>query len=67
MGSRVTYGRKGLDVANCSNDATRKNRHRWEDNIKMDFTEVGWGGCGMDSSVSEYGFCEHGNGHSGSK
>jgi hypothetical protein len=23
-------------------------RHRWEDNIKMDLREVGWGGGGMD-------------------
>jgi hypothetical protein len=23
-------------------------RHRWEDNIKMDLQEVGWGGGGMD-------------------
>jgi len=22
----------------------RRHRHRWEDNIKMDFQEVGWGG-----------------------
>jgi len=22
---------------------TRKPRHRWKDNIKMDFHEVGWG------------------------
>lgn len=57
VGTRVTYGRKGSDVENCKNDTTWKNWHRWEDNIKMDFTEVGWGGCGMDLSVSEYGFC----------
>jgi hypothetical protein len=24
-------------------------RHRWEDAIKMDLREVGWGGCGVDS------------------
>jgi hypothetical protein len=24
-------------------------RHRWEDGIKMDLREIGWGGCGMDS------------------
>jgi hypothetical protein len=23
-------------------------RHRWEDEIKVDLTEIGWGGCGMD-------------------
>jgi hypothetical protein len=24
-------------------------RHRWEDNIKMDLREIGFGGCGLDS------------------
>jgi hypothetical protein len=24
-------------------------RHRWEDGIKMDLREIGWGGCGVDS------------------
>jgi hypothetical protein len=27
-------------------------RHRWEDNIKMDLREVGWGGHGLDQSGS---------------
>jgi hypothetical protein len=25
-----------------------RSRHRWEDNIKMDLQEVGWGGGGVD-------------------
>jgi len=40
-------------------------RHRYEDNIKVDFTEIELRGYGLDSS--DYGFCEHGNGHSGNK
>jgi hypothetical protein len=24
-------------------------RRRWEDGIKIDLREVGWGGCGVDS------------------
>jgi hypothetical protein len=27
-------------------------RRRWEDNIKMDLREVGWGGPGLDQSGS---------------
>jgi hypothetical protein len=27
-------------------------RHRWEDNIKMDLWEVGWGGQRLDRSGS---------------
>jgi hypothetical protein len=23
-------------------------RHGWEDGIKMDLREIGWGGCGVD-------------------
>jgi hypothetical protein len=64
--TRETHGRKFLDMENCE-DITWKTRHRWDDNIKVDFTEIGWRGCGLDSSVSEYGFCEHGNGHSDKK
>jgi hypothetical protein len=41
-----------------------KQRRRWEDNIKMDVGEVGWG-CGLNSSGSRQGLvassCEHGN------
>jgi hypothetical protein len=44
-------------------------RRRWEDGIKMDLREIGWG-CGMDSpgSVqgSVVGCCEHGDEPSGS-
>jgi hypothetical protein len=28
-------------------------RNRWENNIKMDFGEIGFEGCGFDSSGSE--------------
>jgi hypothetical protein len=27
-------------------------RHRWEDGIRMDLREIGWGGCGVDSGGS---------------
>jgi hypothetical protein len=27
-------------------------RRRWEDGIKMDLREIGWGGCGVDSPGS---------------
>jgi hypothetical protein len=27
-------------------------RRRWEYGIKMDLREIGWGGCGVDSSGS---------------
>jgi len=27
-------------------------RHRWENNIKTDLQEVGWGGHGLDLAVS---------------
>jgi hypothetical protein len=27
-------------------------RHRWEDGIKMDLREIGWGGCGVNSPGS---------------
>jgi hypothetical protein len=27
-------------------------RRRWEDGIRMDLSEIGWGGCGVDSSGS---------------
>ena len=29
-----------------------RHRRRWEDNIKMDLREVGWGGHGLDQSGS---------------
>ena len=45
-------------------------RRRWEDNVKMDLQEVGWGH-GLDRSGSEEGqvscCCECGNETSGSK
>jgi hypothetical protein len=30
-------------------------RHRWEDGIKMDLEEIGWGVCGVDSPGSGEG------------
>jgi hypothetical protein len=30
-------------------------RRRWEDGIKMDLREIGWGGCGVDSTGSGWG------------
>jgi hypothetical protein len=45
-------------------------RHRWEDGVKMDLREIGWGGCGVDSpgsgSGSLAGSCECDNEHSSS-
>jgi hypothetical protein len=45
-------------------------RRRWDDNIKMDLREVGWGGHGLDQSGSGYGqvasSCECGYEPSGS-
>jgi hypothetical protein len=29
-----------------------RRRRRWEDGIKMDIREIGWGGCGVDSTGS---------------
>jgi hypothetical protein len=56
--------KKGVWVwITVNNEATWRTRHRWENNIKMYFKEIGFGVCGLDSSVSEYGFCDHGNGH----
>ena len=47
----------------------RRPRRRWEDNIKMDLTEVGWGH-GLDRFGSGQGqvagYCECGNEPSGS-
>jgi hypothetical protein len=40
-------------------------RRRWEDGIKMNLREIGWGGCGVDSPGSGMaplaGFCECGD------
>jgi hypothetical protein len=45
-------------------------RRSWEDTIKMDLREVGWGGHGLDPSGSEKGqvagSCEYGDEPSGS-
>jgi hypothetical protein len=29
-----------------------RRKRRWEDNIRMDLREIGWGRCGLDSSGS---------------
>ena len=29
-----------------------RHRRRWEDNIKMDIQEIGWGGYGLDRAGS---------------
>lgn len=65
-GKREKQGRKCLETGNY-NDITWKTRHRWDDNIKIDFTEIGLRECGLDSSVSKYSFREHDNGHSGNR
>jgi hypothetical protein len=45
-------------------------RRRWEDGIRMDLTEIGLGGCGLDSTGSVQGpvagCCECGDEPSGS-
>jgi hypothetical protein len=45
-------------------------RRRWEDGIRMDLSEIGLGGCGLDSTVSGQGpvagCCECGDEPSGS-
>jgi hypothetical protein len=45
-------------------------RHRWEDGVRMDFREIGFGGCGLDSTGSGQGplagCCECGDEPSGS-
>jgi hypothetical protein len=47
-----------------------RQRRRWEDGIKMDLREIGWGGCGVDSPGSGpgslAGCCECGDEPSGS-
>jgi hypothetical protein len=47
-----------------------KERRRWEDGIRMDLGEIGFGGCELDSTVSGQGpvadCCECGDEPSGS-
>jgi hypothetical protein len=60
------------DLSNGKPEGRRplaRSRRRWEDNIKMNVREVGWGH-GLDQSGSGYGqvagSCECGDEHSGS-
>jgi hypothetical protein len=55
-GACGTHGRGENRVQAFSGKARMKislerPRHRWEDGIKMDFTEIDWG-CGVDSPGS---------------
>jgi hypothetical protein len=45
---------KSKTVVNSSKIGERppRTRHRWEDNINMDLKEIGFVGCGLDSSGS---------------
>jgi hypothetical protein len=47
-----------------------RSKCRWEDNIKMDLREVGWGGMNWIDMAQDWGPaegpCEHGNKRSGS-
>jgi hypothetical protein len=43
-----------------------RSRRRWEDNIKMDLREIGWGGMDWIDLGPVEGSCEHGNEPSGS-
>jgi hypothetical protein len=47
-----------------------KPRHRWEDSIRMDIGEIGWGDVDWihlaENKRPVAGSCEHGNEHSGS-
>jgi hypothetical protein len=36
----------------CEKEGTLRPRHRWEDNIKIDFQDVRWGCHGLDSCSS---------------
>jgi hypothetical protein len=51
-------------LENVKEEIIRKITPRWDDNIKMDLREIGWG-YGLDLSGSGQGpvagYCEHGN------
>jgi len=63
-----TYRTHGKDEIACE-VLIGKPGHRWEDDIKMDFREIGYNGCGLDSTGSGQvlvaGSCEHRNKASG--
>ena len=49
VGACSTYGGKGRCIQDLVGKPDRKRtlgrpRHRWEDNIKLNLQEVGWGG-----------------------
>jgi hypothetical protein len=55
-GACVKHGRREKRVQGFGGKALRKKplgrpRHRWEDGIKMDFREIGWGG-GVSSGLT---------------
>ena len=65
MGERI--GLYGVLVGNPERKRPlRKHRNRWEDNIKMDLQEVGYGSMDWMELAQEAGTCERGNEPSGS-
>jgi len=52
-------------LGNLKGRATRRPKHRREDNIRVDLREIGWGNCGQHTSGVGWGLvasrCEHGN------
>jgi hypothetical protein len=74
-GACGTHGRGEKSVHGFGGKARRKRplgkpRRRWEDGIRMDLREIGFGGCGLDSTVSGHGpvagCCDCGDEPSGS-
>jgi hypothetical protein len=71
--ARMGEGRNVYRVLMGKSEGKRpfeRRRRGWEDGIKMDLREIGWGGCGVDSPGSGYGplvgCCECGDEPSGS-
>jgi hypothetical protein len=42
-----------MNLNRCRNLTLGTYKHRWEDNIKIDLQEVGWGRHGLDDFGSE--------------
>jgi hypothetical protein len=40
-------------------------RHRWEDNVRMELSEMGWEGVDWIHLAQDRDYCEHGNEPSG--